>query len=218
MNLSDLVNRTRFWLNEQGTTSGFYSDTDLKTLINDGNQRLNRAIINIQPQFFTISATFPTVANTKRYTLPTDFQKMVRLEHVNTSDASDIEKISEIRFPRVEVQGIWPVTQTGKPLRYFINSTHIEFVPIPDTVYTIRIFYDNAKATLVADSDVPASPSDFHDMIALHAVQFALLKNSENPKEFVEMYEIRQQDLMESLMGRDGDDPETVEAYLEELS
>jgi len=216
VNLSELRARVRFWLNEQGTTDGFYSDPDLDTLINDGNQRLNRAIANIQPEFFTVSSTFQTIADTKAYALPTDFQKMVRLEKYLPADPSDIVKLVEANFPRIEGGGGWPVTRSGVPYSYFIRSNQMEFIPIPDGVYDIRIYYSNAKPKLLLGADLPSPPEDFHDMIALHAVVFALLKNSEPSLEFQRLYDRRQNELMESIQDRDGTDPEFVEGFLEE--
>jgi len=217
MNLSQLRNRTRFWLNELGTTAGFYLDSDLDGLINDGNQRLNRHITNITPSFFTVSSTFQTVADQKNYTLPTDFQKMIRMETYDPLNPSDIDKVSEVNFPRVEIQGIWPSTKVGKPQLYFVRSNQLEFIPIPDTVHDVRIYYTNAKASLALDADIPTSPVDFHDMIALHAVIFALPANSEGSSEYRLLYDQRKNDLMESLMDRDGSDPLMVDAYLEEM-
>lgn len=217
MNLSELRNRTRFWLNELGTTNGFYGDSDLDSLINDGNQRLNRIITNITPNFFTVSSTFLTVANQKNYTLPADFQKMIRMETYDPSNPTDIDKIAEISFPEVEIQGLWPTTQVGKPQRYFVRSNQFEFLPIPDAVHEVRIYYTNVKPQLVAGTDLPASPSDFHDMIALHAVIFALPKNSEGSGEFQILFAQRKEELMESLLDRDGTGHEFASAFLEEL-
>lgn len=213
MNRQQIRDMSREWLNE--ASAGFWSDGALNNWIQVANQKLNRTIITYDPNFFTISSTFKTVANTKAYTLPTDFQKMVRLEHYLTTDPNDIEKIEEIRFPRVELQGIWPAMREGKPRRYFIRSNQFEFIPIPDAVYDIRIYYDNAKPDLNIDTDVPSSPGDYHYLIALDTAYLAVPKNQgDHADNLGAMYFKGKEDLLQSLMGRGGDDPQNVEGYL----
>lgn len=214
MNRGDIRSMCRTWLNE--ASAGFFTDAELDNFINVANQKLNRTIISYDPNFFTISATFQTTANTKAYTLPTDFQKMVRLEHYLTTDPNDIEKIEEIRFPRVELQGIWPAMREGKPRRYFIRNNQMEFIPIPDAVYDIRIYYDNARPDLNIDTDIPSSPGDYHYLIAMQTAILAVPKNQgDYADNLARMYSEGKEDLMQSLLGRDGDDPENVEGYLE---
>ncbi|MFQ5582763.1 MAG: hypothetical protein ACE5F3_09095 [Mariprofundaceae bacterium] len=213
MNRGEIRSMARTWLNE--ATAGFFSDAELNSFINVSNQKLNRTIISYDPNVFTVSSTFSTVAGTKAYTLPADFQKMVRLESYLASDPNDIIKLDEITFPRIEGGGIWPVSENGKPSRYFIRSNQMEFIPIPDAVYTLRIYYDNAKPDLNLDTDIPASPTDFHYLIAMQTAILAVPKNQgDYADNLARMYSEGKESLMESLMGRDGDDPEMVEEYL----
>lgn len=213
MNLGEIRSMARTWLNEP--TASFWTDAELNRFIDYGSKKLDRTIITLDRNMMLPSVTFTTTANTKAYGLPTDFQSMVRLEHYVASDVSDIDKIDEIRFPRVEGQGEWPVSSTGKPSRYFIRDKQIEFLPCPDDAYTIRLYYNKLQTAMTVDTDIPPSPSDFHDMIALWAVILALPKNGDSPDHFVGLYKEREKDLSEALVGRDGGDPMYVEGYLE---
>ncbi len=213
MNRGEIRTLTRFWLNE--ATAGFFSDPDLNTLINIGNQKVNRKIAALDEDFFTVSQTFPTVANTKSYTLPVAFRGMVRLEHYNAADASDIDKIDSLPFPRSEGSGAWPFSQPGKPRRYILRDDQIDLWPIPDAVYTLRMYFDNRQNDFSADADVPSSPLDFHELIALWTTILALPANHEGSDEYKTLYANGEIDLIESISGRKTRDPQTVEGYLE---
>lgn len=203
----------RTWLNE--ASAGFWTDAELNTFINLANQKVNVTISNMVEDFFTQSATFPTVSGTKSYSLPTDFRFMRRLEHYNASDASDIIKLDEIRFPRTEAGGEWGFAASGKPEGYILRGSQIDLYPIPDAAYPLRIYYDYRKSDLTADGDIPSSLTDFHDMLVLWTVILALLKNNEGSDEFKTMYAFREKDLISTLQKRKGPENIEVEGYLE---
>ena len=213
MNRGEVRTMARSFLNE--AADGFWLDTELDTFIQTASDQLNQTIQDVKRSYMTVSSTFPTVANTRAYAVPSDFVSMVRLEHYVPSDVSDVEKIDEIAFPRIEAQGEWPVNDTGKPWRYFIRGEQIEFIPIPDKAYDLRIYYNNKKTVFSADADIPAAPPGFHDMIAVYTAILAKEKNEQDPRSLYTMYDRRETKLLESILSSDGDDPEEVEGYLE---
>lgn len=216
MNRSEIRTDVRTLLNE--ATAGFWTNANLNTYINKANQRVNTIIAATREDYFTESSTFSTVAATKSYAFPTDCRFIRRIEHYSTSDAGDIEKLDELKFPRTEMQGEWPFTETGRPKRYSVFGTQFNLGPIPDAVYTMRIYYDSRKSDLASDTDSPSSPTDFHDMIVYWTCVLALAQNKESSEEFVGLFNIRKAELIQSILSRGSDDPKTVEGFLEGIA
>jgi len=210
---SEIRTQMRTLLNE--ATEGFWSDANLNSYINLSNQRVNSIISATKEDYFTKSATFSSVAATKSYAFPTDCRFIRRMEHYSTTDASDIEKLDELKFPRTEMNGEWPFTEAGRPKRYLIFGTQFNLEPIPDAVYTMRIYYDSRKDDLAADDESPSSPTDFHDMLVYWACVLANTQNKEDSQEFVGLFNTRKAELVQSLLSRGSDDSNTVEGYLE---
>lgn len=213
MNRSEIRSLTRIWLDE--ASAGFWTDAELNTLINLSNQRVNSIIAALHEDYFTASSTFSTVSGTLSYNLPTDFRFMRRLEHYSATDASDIRKLDEIKFPRIESYAEWPFESAGKPRRYVIRGKQMDLYPPPNAIYTMRIYYDVRQDDLSLDTSAPLSPVDFHDMIAVDAAIKALIKNHEPAEELRILWAERKQELIDTLGGYKGDDPEHVEGYLE---
>lgn len=201
------------FLNE--ATAGFWTDANLNNYINLANQKVNSIIASTRSDFFTTSATFSTIANTKSYSLPTDCRFIRRMEIYNTSDASDITKLDELRFPRTEAGGDWPFTTADQPQRYIVRGSQFDLHPIPNAVYPMRIYYDMRKDDLALDATEPSSPSDFHDMIVYWASALACVKNKEKFDEYAALFESRKQELIQTLLRRGSDEPMFVEGYME---
>ena len=213
MNRGEIRTLVREHVNE--ATAGFWSDATLNTHINTANKKLNATIAALDEDFFTVSATFSTAATTKSYSLPSDFRFMRRLERYNASDPNDIVKIDEIRFPRTEMGNEWPFGANGEPRRYVLRGNQIDLYPIPDAVYTLRIYYDQRQETFSDDSDTPTSPADFHEMIAIYAAILAKQKNNEDASVLATLYSDQEDLLISAIVGRKSADGQTVEGYLE---
>src|SRR3989304_6359844 len=205
MNRSAIRSFIRTFLNE--ATEGFWLDTELNTFINLANQKVNILIDNIDEDFFTTSKTFQTTANSKTYAWPSDCKRIRRIEHYNASDASDITRLDEITFPRTEMQGDWPFSASGKPRRYQVRGANFDLLPIPDAVYTMKIYYDQRQTDLLQETDSPISPIDFHDMVAIWATILACPKDPDRDStEFKTLWDNRESDLILAISGRKGSD------------
>jgi hypothetical protein len=213
MNLSELRTAARNLLNEE--TPGFWTNAQLDSYLSLAAIRVNSVISNVRQDYFTISATFNTAVSTKSYALPSDCKFIRRMELYDTADANNLTKIDEIRFPRIEANGDWLFTQNGQPRRYSIRGTQFDLYPIPDSVYPIRLYYDKTQLPLATDSDVPTAPTDYHDMIVYWACLLAKKQNEDDDAGFGALFNIRKEELVESLINRGGEDSNVVEAYLQ---
>jgi hypothetical protein len=214
MNRSELRTALRSFLNED--IPGFWTDAQLNTYINLANDRVNSIISATREDYFTISATFSTVAGTKSYSFPTDCRFIRRMEIYDPTNEGNIIKLDELRWPRIEANGDWlfPLT-TAQPKRYVTRGTQFDLYPTPDAAYPIRIYYDARPATMDSDDDIPTSPSDFHDMIVYWAAMLAKKQNEEDDAGYSELFNARKVELIQTLINRGGEDATTVEAYLE---
>lgn len=201
MNRGQVRSLVRIWLNEP--TEGFWTDSELNVLINIADKVLNTLIRSLKSDYFTTPKTFTTTANSKSYAWPTDFAGLLRLEHYSTSNPSkDIEEITILEWPHTQVSGEWLYNDTGKPKKYIPFGDHYDLWPIPDAAYPIRIYFDQIKADFTQDTDIPSSPAEYHDMIAIWTVILALPKNHEDPGEFINLWRKREADLTTDLRGR----------------
>lgn len=214
MNRSEIRTQVRALLNE--STAGFWSDTNLNGYINMANQRVNSIIANTREDYFTTTSTFNTIAGTQSYQFPVDCRFVRRLEHYSVTDASYIDKLDELKFPRTEAQGAWNFSAPGKPVGYTVFGSQFNLAPIPDDVYPMRLYYDARKDDLALDTEVPLSPTDFHDMIVYWTCVLASVQNKESSADFSSLFTTRNAELVQSLLSRGGDDPMTVEGMFEE--
>jgi hypothetical protein len=214
MNRSELRTALRSFLNED--IPGFWTDAQLNTYINLANDRVNSIISATREDYFTISATFSTVAGTKSYSFPTDCRFIRRMEIFDASNEGYIIKLDELRWPRIEANGDWLFPNApAQPKRYVTRGNQFDLYPTPDGAYTIRIYYDARPVTLDSDVDIPTSPSDFHDMIVYWAAMLAKKQNEEDDAGYSELFNARKVELIQTLINRGGEDATTVEAYLE---
>lgn len=219
MNRSELRTNMRLLLNEE--TAGFWSDADLNKCVNMACQKVNSIVSGIKEDYFTASATFVTVANTKSYNLPTDCRFVRRMEIYDTSDTGKIYKVDEIKFPQTEAQGPWPYPYTGRPIGYYLIGTHFDLHPIPDGVYNMRIYYDTRKNDLSTESDSPSIPTDFHDSVVFWSCVLAASidgnPQEDNKETYASLFSQRKEELIQHLLKRSGDDPTPIVGYLEGL-
>lgn len=213
MNRSEMRLAVRDLLNEE--VEGFWLDAQLNRYLELGNKRVNLIIAAARQDYFTKPVTFSSVVGTKSYEFPSDCVYIRRMEIYDPANIAHIDKIDELRFPRIEANGDWPFMSNGQPQRYIIVGTHFDLFPIPDAVYPIRFFYDYRPVPLATDASVPSSPLDFHIMIVFYACMLAKKQNETDDEGFAAMFKDMKPDLLQTITRRGGDDPVAVESYLE---
>ena len=113
MNLGQMRLAVRDLLNED--VPGFWTDAQLNRYLNMAQDRVNSIISTERQDYFTISATFTAVQGTRDYAFPTDCKYIRRMEIYNSADPNQINKVDELKFPRLEANGDWMFTQNGQP-------------------------------------------------------------------------------------------------------
>lgn len=127
--------------------------------------RINEAVKEIADKYrfhqVRRVVTFPTVASTARYTLPTDCLVVMKLRH--PLENLQLKKRDETWASERET------LDDGKPTDYLRERDWIQLFPPPDDVYTLELFYKAGPATLVADGDEPVTPSSWDEGVLLLA-------------------------------------------------
>ena len=149
MTRAEIRNLVRLHLNE--TTAGFWTDATLNDCINRGKDKVNSEITKLREEYFTVSKTFSTIAGTKSYSFPANTITLRRLEHYSATDASEIEKLTRVPFPQMEGNRGWPYEASEKPREYVVRATQFDLYPIPDAVYTMRIYIEERQSDLDTD-------------------------------------------------------------------
>lgn len=71
------------------------------------------------------------------------------------------------------------VTVQGQPVAYYVFQEKIVLSPTPDAVYSVVHQYYKGEPILVADTDTPLTPAEFHYALASYAAHLALLRAGE---------------------------------------
>lgn len=103
-----------------------------------------------------------TVASTGSYDVPEDLLVLYRVW-----DDTNKKKLKK-RGPRY--LGSIPLNQpTAKPLNYVRAENQLYVFPIPDAIYTLKLFYLRVPDLLEDTTDTPVIPSTWHDGLVLKA-------------------------------------------------
>lgn len=105
--------------------------------------------------------TFPTVASTDKYNVPSDYNVVMSL-----ADQTNKRPLRKTSFAFINAN---PSQTNQQPTRYAIEQGYIHLWPTPDAVYTIQMMYRANPTDLSAGSDTPVFPDAWHEGLPLCA-------------------------------------------------
>lgn len=163
---SDLFTRMQRWIPElRNAAAG--EQTRAYGHLTEAQEELVNEVNDLDEDILTKSATASTVADQKRYALPTDFDGMRYLEYVRDDDTDDtvrLDPIQRIHHKEDYDQGDdgvdwwWPTATlaapTGQPRAYLRVGDFFELRPIPDDAYTLRMWYFPRLSAISSGSTV----------------------------------------------------------------
>lgn len=100
--------------------------------------------------------TFPTVAGSALYDVPSDCVAVFSLWNTTTNFQGKIPKRDENWLSGQQT------STTGPPQGYVRQRGWINLSPTPDQVYTLRLFYKLVYTPMVETADVPVIPASWH--------------------------------------------------------
>jgi hypothetical protein len=115
-----------------------------------------------------LSTTINSVAQTRTLALPTDSTRILSIH-----DSTNFVKLEPLEGLAEHLR-LW-VTQTedGVPVAYRIRNGSILLYPLPQGVNVYTVEYLGRPADLSGDSDLPAFPSQYHDILVEGALSDA---------------------------------------------
>ena len=118
----------------------------LDVTIMDIDEELRSTLYDISSRddFILESGTVTTVDGTASYSLPTDFK---HLDVAAVSSGNLLEPMTFNDYQRYIEDASSPTE--GEPRYYAVRDKTVYFYPVPDTVYTVNIYYSNFHADSV---------------------------------------------------------------------
>ena len=155
------------------------------------------------------SGMFNTVSETQVYNIPCDLMKFVRVEHRQNGSTSEDDWLSlrSLNIANDNVRAFYPPREgwgPGPGFGYFITGNKINLRPTPTSVFQVRLYYIPRVAALVADSDVPGVPEEYHELLAEYGAIQMLAKSGEGLfRERSETFKLELDNLLETIEIRD---------------
>ena len=141
--LAELRTRARRLADAVG--NNFFTDAEINDYINSGLGELHDILVSKFEDYSVSSVSFSLVKDQASYTFSSislnNFYKALGVDLIDGNDTVRVPRYSfQERNTYSENSSYY--TRTGrKNLRYNINGTSITFMPIPEEVHTIKIWY-----------------------------------------------------------------------------
>lgn len=168
--------RTRCKVRVRDTNNDIWSDSDWDAYLNDAYTDVVSES-GIWPFLKQVNRAVVYPAQAASMLLPTDSA---------VPGASDVYRVTEVlnmndRYPLAPLYGAtaagaaYPYADIsfGNPLHYMIYGDTIELYPRPLVTTTLSIRYSSPPPPLVATTDVPVFPSQYHSILVYGAMKYA---------------------------------------------
>lgn len=188
------------------------SGSELLPWINDAYLYLCDQISQVNPDFFTTSATTTLVTSQIEYPLPSDYERIVMVEAKRSGVWKRVLLLPEInKVPITEDTSSQGFTDS-LPVAYLYGG---KIGLRPETFVTgdlLKIWYVYTPAELTADSDVPAFPTKYHHLIKYGAYANYLDEDDQHaPAEAMRnRFEQRIASMVDSMTINSLDEPKSV--------
>lgn len=187
-------------------------DGGLVVWINDSYMYMIDEIEKGNPDFFIKASTTPTYTNQQQYDVPTDYERVVKVELYQNGQWSQCLPFPEINKIPILADGVTQGFTSGQP-RYYLYANQIGFEPIPqDNAGLIKIWYVYTPNELTSDSSVPAFSKKFHAIINYAAYANYLDQDDQHgaAERMRIQYYKRVQDMVESIHENTLDESKSV--------
>jgi hypothetical protein len=211
MELSTLRSSARAKADEEST--GFISNDELNRYLNQGLRLIYGKIAERFEDYFIVPGTalngglFSTVAGTQGYSLPTTMQKLVRVEYRDSSSTNDDDwmKIARGNIGNENRGANYSIGDSSlRDFDYFIAGDMIYLRPVPQSVYSVRLWFIPRVTELSSDADVPGVPAEYHELIAEYGAIQCLGKSGEGLyKERSDVFKLELDNMIETISHRD---------------
>lgn len=134
-----------------------------KRFLNRAQQRVARRIGMAVRQ---ASSAITLIVGTHTYDLPADFIGFRGEEPLIDAQGWPLEEVS---IDRILSAAAAAPTSTGTPCFFAYEKGRLRLYPTPATVQDLTLIYRAGAPALIADTDVPVIPVDYHELLPLYA-------------------------------------------------
>lgn len=177
MTFLELRQLVSFWVDD--LNFGYFTVPQVSRFLNNAQRELQKLLLNAGQNFYIKPVQTTTVINQYDYVLPTDFEKLHRLEMVITGIPPNeaIQPMTSITLNQKDFFGAGPSTPTA----YYLKTNRLSLLPCPQSALVLRMYYSPRVADMINDYDVPSAPEQYHEYIAVLAAYDCLLKDGRDP-------------------------------------
>jgi len=149
--------------------SQFVSDSELVNYINGSIAELHDLLIAAYDnEYFITEYTFSTVSGTDSYALPADFYKLRGIDsRVGTDQWFTLQPFNFNE--RNSKNELLSYLAYGNNFRYRIMGSDLVFSPVPQGVYSIKLWYIPVATKLSSDSDTLNDLNQFSEYVIVDA-------------------------------------------------
>ncbi len=193
MNYARMQNLVRLSLGEMSGSNSYYSDDEVKAMINDSLVQVATDV----PSLLTFH-DIPTTAATQRYSLPRETLQLKDVHLIiNGTLKRQLRKLGMDEFEMISASNF---SREGEPafFKMELGATQVAgaaaglpgdlwLYPVPDGFYTVRVYSYQRPTELVADGEISELPELLHWAVIYHATAMLSLKNDDQNKHTIMM-------------------------------
>jgi len=148
-----------------------FSDGKYRPLVKKWlNQAQRRAVIESESRTQEESSSITTSAGDATYELPANFARMIDLFN---SETHQLPQPLDIR----EYDNL--SKSEGQPYAYAVIGNQITFYPTPNAAYPFTLRYWRLPADMVAETDQPEIPVQYHELLIAYAMKKAFQREDD---------------------------------------
>ena len=180
--------RVRVLLGETDPKNTYWTPTEIKDMINQ-----SALDVATETQSLLTFKEYSTVASTEQYSLSSDF---IQMKDVQIDISATLRKtLARLSFDEYNAVTNGNFIKTGQPAFYKMElgatkttgasaglPGDVWLFPVPDAVYTLRIYFYQKPTDLSADADISELQESLHSVVCAHAAMVLCNKSDNQQK------------------------------------
>lgn len=177
MTIADLLTKMGVLDNELDVSSGGADETRALAALDMAQDAFESVVAGV-PEILGTVSTLTTAASTETTTWPSTLMRVDSLWMINATTNRPAYQLDEIQ----DVGGqaapapFWPISENyspspGQPWGYFTNRAHFYWAPLPDAIYTIRVYGYYEKTAITSRAATFELPNQVSTPMASFAVR-----------------------------------------------
>lgn len=188
--------------------SEFITDTTLIDFIDSAHTEVYDLLVTKWEDYYTIEATFNTVADSAAYALPSNFYKLMGVDILHGDIFNRLYRYN-LHERNSHQSGLY--NYQGNTYQYRLQGSTIKFIPTPDTVESLRMLFIPSASKLTALTDTIDGINGWEELVVLFALRRCQVRE-ETSTAAVDKEIIRQVERLEiSADARDAGEPESLQ-------